>query len=319
MKIHYLSFGINKTGGYRHELFFGEQLKKNWSKTIPNIEFKVFRLNRYFTNFIQHFYLFLWSFFKSNADINIVTSKLGLAAILKNWINKKLVYIVIHNDDENDGKSKILKKYYQLLFKLLKKINHKRFQLVVVSSFWKKYFNDLGINNVVYFPNFFDTEKYLKLRKVNKNPWINLGQFSSKNDAEIVRISRELSRKGFYCYFCTNDPLEARPHNGSFEIIYFLNFQDYLEQVSLSHCTLALTIINEGWNRMAHESILLGTPVIGYNKGGLGDLLKESNSVIVKNADEAMTCIIENIFMLPDSNFIEKYDIKNANNYLIVE
>lgn len=317
MKIQYLSFGITKTGGYRHELFFCEQLKKTFNKSYPKVELKVIRLNKYFTHIFQHVYLFIWTFIKSNADVNVVTSKLGLAAVLRNWFSKGKVYIVIHNYDDADGKSNMLKYYFKQLFKILKMVKHDRFKLVVVSQFWQKYFLDLGVKHIMYFPNFFNTSNYIKLKKENKNQWINLGQYSSKNDPELYKISRELSRKGFYCYYCTNNSLEAKPHNGSFEVIYFLNFQDYLEQVSLSYCTLALTTINEGWNRMAHESILLGTPVIGYNKGGLGDLLKESNSVIVKNADEALTCILENILMLPDSKFIEKYDIKNASQFVV--
>ncbi len=317
MKIQYLSFGINKTGGYRHELFFSEQLKTMLSKSNSKVELKDIRLNKYFTNVFQHVYLFLWTFVKSNADVNVVTSKLGVSAILRNLISKRKVYVVIHNHDDNDGKSNTLKSYYNQLFRLFRNCKHNRFQLVVVSHYWEKYFHALGIKHVVYFPNFFNTKKYLSLKKEHKNPWINLGQYSSKNDIELNRIARELTRKGYYCYYCTNNSIESKPHNGSYEVIYFLNFQDYLEQVSLSCCTLALTTINEGWNRMAHESILLGTPVIGYNKGGLGDLLKESNSVIVKNADEAMTCILEHIFMLPDSKFINKYDINNAHLFTI--
>jgi hypothetical protein len=35
-------------------------------------------------------------------------------------------------------------------------------------------------------------------------------------------------------------------------------------------CTVCLIKVNEGWNRLAHESILIGTPVFGYGNGGLG-------------------------------------------------
>jgi hypothetical protein len=36
---------------------------------------------------------------------------------------------------------------------------------------------------------------------------------------------------------------------------------------------------------LAHESILIGTPVLGYGNGGLGELLKKSHSIIVQDID----------------------------------
>jgi glycosyltransferase involved in cell wall biosynthesis len=39
----------------------------------------------------------------------------------------------------------------------------------------------------------------------------------------------------------------------------------------------------EGWNRTAHEAILVGTPVVGSGQGGMLELLEKSNQKVVTN------------------------------------
>jgi hypothetical protein len=81
--------------------------------------------------------------------------------------------------------------------------------------------------------------------------------------------------------------------------------------------TLALSNYQEGWNRTAHESILVGTPVIGYANGGLSDLLQLSHSKIVKSPNEAFRLICQNVH--DDSSkatFIEQFHTNKCNQYL---
>lgn len=317
MRIHYLSFGISKTGGYRHENLLYEAAVKHYSNS-GIVESKSIRRNSYFESILSYFDLLIWSFLNSNADINIVGARLGLSAILRNYFNKNQVWIVIHNYDEDDGKSALLKYYYKVLFNTIRKKKDLRFKVIAVAPYWVQYFKDTKqLPNVYYFPNLFDNSYYEQFNTSHKNAWVHLGQFSNKNDLAIFELAAQLSEKGYYCYFSTLNPSEAKPSNGRYEILYFNGFKDYLEHLSRSCCNLALSRINEGWSRVSHESILVGTPVIGYNKGGLGNLLKESNSIIVKDIEEAYTCISESLWVLPDSSFCEKYDIANAQKFLV--
>lgn len=309
--IQYLSQGQQKTGGFRHEKVLYESISKYYGANGIKSSFE--RKEKNYNTIIGHIYLLVWSFFKSNASINIVTSRLALSAIIRNLFTKNEILIVLHNYDPNDGKSKTFKAYFHVLFSVLRKTNSKRLKVIAVSPFWKKYFEEtIHLPNVYQFSNYYEIEKYQQLQKKDKNPWIHLGQWSTKNDEAIFGLAQKLSLDGFYCYFSTTDSTAAKSNNGSFEIICFHNFNDYLEQVSMSLCTLALPKVNEGWNRVAHESMLLSTPVIGYNKGGLGDLLKESHSIIVKNIEEVYICIKDNLFVLPQNDFIQKYDVSNV-------
>jgi glycosyltransferase involved in cell wall biosynthesis len=79
---------------------------------------------------------------------------------------------------------------------------------------------------------------------------------------------------------------------GNVAIRYFESPENYLQEMAASLYTLALPLFNEGWNRVAHESILVGTPVIGYPKGGLADLLKQSNSHMAHHKEDVLHIIL---------------------------
>lgn len=312
LKIHYVSYGPFKTGGYRHEIALFKSAVTRFRSKGP-VNARISRLPRLFENTFAHLQLLIWSFFKSNGDIVIVPARLALSAMSRNAYNHSQVWIVLHNYDHGDGKSAKLKLYYERLFNKLRQKKDPRFKIISVSPFWENYFkNTLQLPNVSLFPNLFDTSYYGQFRRFNKNAWVHLGQWSSKNDRDIFRLAAALSTDGYYCYFSTLNPHEAKPHDGRFEIICFHNFRDYLDHMSLCCCTLALTRINEGWNRVAHESLLVGTPVIGYNRGGLGDLLKKASCIIVNDVDEAYTVIKENLWMQPEKDFYTQFDIHSG-------
>ncbi len=316
MRINYISYGISKTGGYRHEkcLF---KATCEYFKIDDKIEGSLIRKPKLFTSIFGYIELMLWSFFKSNADINIVTARIALSAIFRNWFSKSEVWVVLHNFDESDGKSGRMKLYYKLLFKYLKKTEHSRFKLITGAQYWVDYFNRIkGLKHVFLFPNFFDPTIYEPYRINQKDKWIFMGQWSTKNDDGITALAAKLSEAGYYCYFSTLLPAVARSYGEGYEIICFPRFEDYLEKMSKCCYTLALTKVNEGWNRIAHESLLVNTLVIGYGRGGLGELLKESNSIIVNSTEEAYNCILVNANVLPNGDFIEKYSTKNTQRYI---
>jgi len=161
------------------------------------------------------------------------------------------------------------------------------------------------LNNLLLF--FKKTEK-------KKKKQIHLGQWSFKNHPDVFEVAKQLTAKGYYCYFSTNFK-DFAAKNSNYEVVYFEQFEDYLTQMAASEFTLALTAINEGWNRVAHESILVGTPVIAYAKAGLLDLVNESNSyAAISIADVLKT--IENKNVQVNSSLLANYNIKNSEEYL---
>jgi glycosyltransferase involved in cell wall biosynthesis len=309
MDIHYLSHGTFETGGYRHELFFAEQLSKKYKG--PNLN--VLRAGKF--QGIKHLSLQFWAWKNATADINIVVGRIALIVILRNLFTKNRTFIVLHNFDTTDGKSFLLNVYYSILFFLIKRAKSDRIKIVAVSPFFKNYFeNKLG-TPVTLFPNFFDTAKLNTFKTIKKENRIHLGLWSGKNSNEIFKLAELLSLNNYSCYFSTLEK-QMEKTDKNYSVICFETYELYLRHMAESKYSIAFPSINEGWNRVSHESILVGTPVIGFNKGGLGDLLKESNMLIVNNAAEALELILGNTIREPAIEFIKKYDIENAINFL---
>lgn len=217
----------------------------------------------------------------------------------------------MHYYDDRDGKSELLKWYYKALFAIIKKSPNNKVLLVTVAQYWQNYFKQNGLTNCMVFYNFFEPTLYKAIIGSNKKKQIHLGQYSWKNDLTIKKLAAQLHQHGYYCYFSTNQPLDVQYKTAEFDVIYE-DFNAYLKRMAESLYTLALTQINEGWNRVAHESMLVGTPVIGYHNGGLGELLKGSNAFLVNNYQEAYSIIINNESKAINHDFLNEFSATNA-------
>jgi len=313
--IKYISYGKYETGGYKHELFFAEQLQQFLNQKGEHVSLEIDRKNRFYTNPFAYLKLFLLGL-TAKAKYNIVVGRIALFAVICNIFTQNKVYIVLHNFDEYDGKSFWLNLYYEALFFVLKNTKNDNISIITVAPFWVKYFKEKIKNNITvfHFPNFFDGEFYSDFIAVIKKKQIHLGQWSFKNHADVFEIAKQLTEQGYYCYFSTNFK-DFATKTSNYDVVYFDQFENYLTQMALSEFTLAITGINEGWNRVAHESILVGTPVIAYAKAGLLNLINESKSIAANNIEEVLQGI-ENKNVQANPNLLAHYDIKNAADYL---
>lgn len=188
MEIRYLTHGKHETGGYRHGLFFSQQLQKKYEGSTLT----VLRNPQIFRN-LTHFKLQYWGYKNSNAALQVVSVRLALVSILRNLFTTGRVFIIMHNYDETDGKGWMLRTYYYLLFLFLRRSANRRFRVVTDSPFFK----DQCCNNIrlpiILFPNFFDTHKLQSYRKELKERKIHLGQWSEKNSPQIFELAERLS------------------------------------------------------------------------------------------------------------------------------
>lgn len=313
--IKYISFGKYETGGFKHELFFAQCLVNFLNERGFNLVLQKVRKNKFYTNPFGYIKLLLLGF-TANAGYNIVVARVAFTAVLRNLFNSNRVYIVLHNYDEHDGKSVWLKLYFKVLFALLRYAPLKRVSIITVAPYWVQYFESITNGNIKVhlFPNFFDNSHYTKFITSHKKKQIHLGQWSFKNHPDVFKLAEQLHQKGYYCYMSTNYKNFAAQYP-CFDVLYFEEFDSYLKHMAESRYTIAFTAINEGWNRVAHESVLVHTPVIAYAKAGLKNLVDESHSYAVNSIAEAIA-IIENKNEPVKSNLLAHYDINYADNYL---
>ncbi|MCG9880374.1 MAG: glycosyltransferase family 4 protein [Bacteroidia bacterium] len=275
-QLKYISHGEQITGGYLHEQFLAKSLAN--ALNLPFVESRQWAL---FEDKKAHINLLKWAFNESDSLIQISVSRLALPIIIKNLFSSKKTIIVWHFFDAKDGKSKFLRRYYNWLVRLALFIPAKKLAFVTVAPYWTSFFKDeFKLKKVFFFPNLIEEKEYdLPQKFVNKKQ-IHLGQVSFKNSAELFLLAELLHNKGYQCYMSTNDPKKVY-QSKFYEVIYFEKHSDYLQKMASSAYTLAMPSIAEGWNRVAHESLLVGTQVIGFNKGGLGDLLKGANALMI--------------------------------------
>ena len=308
MRIKYLSHGIVETGGYRHELFFSRQLCNYFSSENKPCSLEVIRYERIFRG-LQHAALQYRAFAEANADFNVVVVRMAVAAMLRNVFTKRHVICIFHHTDET-AMTKSLRLYFRFLLFLIRLFPGNRFHAVTVSSFQKEVLERRTGKPVFVFPNFMDSDFLLKYRTSQKQKRIHLGQCSEKNHPDIYALSDTLSSLGYETYFSSLKPVPAA--GKSYKVLCFDSYETYVEHMAASLFTIAFTGMHEGWNRLVHESILCGTTVIGYAKGGLGVQLQEANMFIVESPEAALQIIQSGETREAPASFIEKYNTERA-------
>jgi glycosyltransferase involved in cell wall biosynthesis len=308
----YLSHGKTITGGYLHEKFLTQSIAE-----ALKMEYIENRFWGYFENPLDYFKLNIKAFTQSNYHVVISVARLSLPILLRNLFNQNKIMLVWHYHDKKDGLGWLLHAWYAISLQLIKVLPVTKVQLICVAPFWQTYFTKkLGNNKVLHFPNLFDYEKYFRYKTAIKSNEIHLGQVSFKNSPDILWLSSKLKAKGYTCFYSTNNSnLKNKTIDPNAEIRYFATQEDYLNAVAKSKFTLALPYFNEGWNRMAHESLLVGTPVVAYAKGGLSDLLNLAKINAAKNKEEVITIIVKESSCI-SLDGLSEYQISSKNKWI---
>ena len=174
-----------------------------------------------------------------------------------------------------------------------------------------------GISDIEIIYNSFDTDLYLSSKSreqflrdnnLNEKPIIYIGKNSIVKTHRTHQLIKKLSDK--HQIVTTG---KIKEFEGPINLD--LTFDDYVNLLSYSSLTLLLTPFEEGWSRIAHESVLCGTPVIGNGSGGMKELLDLANQIIIKsdnNLFEEIKSIVEYRKRVDKSNQekIKKFDMK---------
>lgn len=221
-------------------------------------------------------------------------------------VSKKNIAI-IHHIDEDLGKNSLLG---QLFLKRMIS-NLKQVELVVVvSEFWKDYLTNKGIKNIEIIYNSYDLEKFKfsegqfnafksKLGFDELKPIIYLGKMGSGKGVDEALKYIDTTK---YNLVVTG----KKDHKSNLISTRFFSESEFPIFLSLCDVVLAMSTMQEGWNRIAHESLLVKTPVIGTGSGGMGELLLKSGQVIIKDLNvlnQKIDYCIENSNRLSEAGY----------------
>ena len=199
--------------------------------------------------------------------------------------------IIHHIDEERMEKSMKHRWYFSRLMKRLPRMD----VVVTVSSYWKKKLQNIGCKNVEIIYNSFDLQDFdVSDDEVNAF----LQREGIPRDKKILYIGGASARKG------AKEVYDVLKDQGYYMVVtgpkkeidlpvrwFNLERRDYL--CLLKACSLVLTMstLLEGWNRVAHEAMLSGTPVIGSGIGGMEELLQGGQQQIVRDMSQLQPAV----------------------------
>ncbi len=312
IRIRFLSQGSVETGGYRHEKKLAFFLQQYLQSEGQNVELSESRYNGHVFSLSGYLKLLLWFYRQATGTVNIVPLRGALSAILKSTVYRTKTIIVLHSEVQPYS-SFLLRLNHKLLVGYLKTVNPSHIAVVTIAQFWKQTFEAEGMpsESIHIVPNLFDPKDFTPFITSVKQKQVHLGLDEPKTDKAIYALAGRLSAQGYYCYFSTLNPSKQKKCK-DYDVLYFSEYEKYLTMMAQSEFTIQFPVINEGWSRIAHESILVGTKVIGLAKGGLAELLGESGSIVVEDIDGFERAVIQQQPVGDNNLFVQKYSESNA-------
>lgn len=155
-------------------------------------------------------------------------------------------------------------------------------KIVVVASIWKELLAAKGLSNISIIYNSFDPDDFVfspddiqgfKAKyKLNEKPIVFLGNGIKGKGADVCYdILKDMD-----AHFVTTGKMDF-----DIPVIHLtLNYSEYKLLLASSSVVLTMSEFNEGWNRVAHEASLCGTPVVGSGRGGMRELLEIAGQTV---------------------------------------
>lgn len=227
--------------------------------------------------------------------------------------NKKV--LIIHHYDPIDSNNPLFRiLFYKIIVSKLPRFD----KIVVVCEHWKKHLSEyIGEDKIeIIYNSFYIKEIYNIINNIDRIEFKK--KYNIPLDKTIVYAGNATEYKGIKL---TTELLK----NTNYHVItsgkkdndyesqhLLLTYEDYIRLLKIADVSVLLSKFNEGWNRCAHESILCGTPVIGHNTAGLGELLIKTKQTIYKDGEDLVK-LIENAIsdktrVKYGSEFLKKYD-----------
>lgn len=293
---------IQYTGGTLYEIDAIESIKREYSISVNSNYIKKENTIKYFLK--KH---------KRTIQADICVSDPYVLAFNK-LDYKKYNIAIIHHIDESLAKSSFLGKLFlNQLLKNLKKVD----LVVVVSKFWESYLRTYGIQNIKIIYNSyalldftFEDQDAISLKerlKLDpKKPTIYLGKHTQGKGVDEILKHIDCSK------FNLIASGKGAAQNDKYQSV-FLSKKEFPMLLKIADVVLAMSTMPEGWNRIAHEAMLVKTPVIGSGSGGMRELLENSGQKIVtdfSNLKNEIDNVIENKWELGNLAFdyVKKFD-----------
>lgn len=277
-----------QNGGYVYDTYARKALRKKHEVHIAYLfrgnSIGYVKKNLEFTR-----YLLRSRFVRLNGDVVVRDI---FSTVFAPFTNNQKHIVMLHHLDVSNFQPKWFFRYFEKNF-------FKRIRLadivITVSNYWRQKLTDAGCKNVITIYNSFDLTQFefeaQELERFKKNLGISL-------DKPIIYLGNARPEKGFQEVADALQGINAElVVTGRGEIkgnlrLLFLPYNDYLKLLKISALVITMSRFSEGWNRVAHEAMLCGTPVIGSGRGGMKELLERGRQLICPDIAELKDMVV---------------------------
>ncbi len=161
-------------------------------------------------------------------------------------------------------------------------------RIVVVSRYWQNRLAELGVENTTLIYNAFDVSRF----SVTSEQIRAFKQAHGLDERPVVYIGNCRQEKGVRGVW---QSLRDKPYQlvasglGDVDLPiskFLLPYEEYILLLAASDVVITMSEFLEGWNRVAHEAMLCGTPVIGSGSGGMQELLQGGEQQLCRNMED---------------------------------
>jgi glycosyltransferase involved in cell wall biosynthesis len=202
---------------------------------------------------------------------------------------------VIHHIDSKAANGGLYHRWY--FGRLMRRLSYMD-AVVTVSAHWRDFLRKAGCRRVEVIYNSFDLSEFELSNDESFRSRMNLPP-----DKPIIHIGNASREKGVYEVY---DSLKnsdyhlvmtgARNRAPDLPVQYLCPGRaDFLRLLAACSVVVAYSHLEEGWNRIVHESMLCRTPVIGNGKGGMAELLRNGIQIQVASPSEIPSAVLEAI------------------------
>ena len=157
--------------------------------------------------------------------------------------------------------------------------------VTVMSNYWKKHFTSAGHNDVRLIYPGFDMSAYQRTEDESK-------EFKRKyglNGRPIIYIGNALKAKGTVEAYEVLKSLDVTLVTSGRKEVDIpvtnldLPFREFVTLLKAADIVVTMSLFKEGWCMVAHEAMLMKTPVIGSGRGGMRELLEGGGQIICED------------------------------------
>jgi len=271
---------------------YGGKVYEEMARKVLSRHFEVEEYN------VRKKFRILWDFWRisKRKDNDIIVKNLDACLFLNKEPVKTIA--IVHHIDYSFAPLWV-RVVFSFLLPIIMRNLKKSDAIVVVSNYWKNYFEKKGYKNVFLIYNTFDINDFnisdkevLEFRKKYKlegKPIVYLGNCQKAKG--VVESYNAL--KCLNCHLVTSGKPMVEIPARNFEV----SSREYLRLLKTSDIVLTMSKFKEGWCRTAHEAMLCKTPVIGSGKGGMREMLEGEKPIICEDFSklrERVECLLRN-------------------------